>query len=77
MYHAINFFSYNINVNIYSSLKIKITKFKTNGKIIFQRKYINSSYRIRDNKPRILIIIKIIKLTPMLTIIKFSPILNI
>ena len=32
------------------------------GKIIFQHKYINSSYRIRGNNPRIKIIKDLIKL---------------
>lgn len=37
--------------------------------MIFQHKYINSSYRIRGNNPRILIIINITKLIPILVII--------
>ena len=42
--------------------KIKIIKFKIKGKIIFQYKYIKSSYRIRGNTPRIILIKNTIKL---------------
>jgi len=38
------------------------------GKIIFQHKYINSSYRIRGNTPRIKIIKNTIKLTYILAL---------
>jgi len=51
-----------INTNINLNIKIKIIKFKIEGKIIFQYKYINSSYRIRGNTQHIKLIKSTIKL---------------
>jgi len=51
-----------MNTYINLNIEINIIKFKIKGKIIFQHKYINSSYRIHSNTPRIKLIKNTIKL---------------
>lgn len=60
-FHKLNY--YNIIIKITLNKIINLIYTKTTGKIIFQHKYINSSYRIRGNNPRMKITILTNKLT--------------